>query len=85
MTSLKLGGYVDANFKLDGKAQKRVRIPPRRCLAVSWASKKRASPVTSSSEAELVAAVSAAQEAVYLETPPARAQAPTNGAYTIVH
>jgi hypothetical protein len=60
-----LTGYVDANFKLDGKAQTGY-VFLLSGAAIYWASKKQSAPVTSSSEAELVAAVSAAQKAVYL-------------------
>ena len=63
--TVKLSGFVDANFKLDGKAQTGY-VFLLSGAAISWGSKKQTAPVTSSSEAELVAAVSAAQEAVYL-------------------
>ena len=63
--ALQLTGYVDANFKLDGKAQTGY-VFLLAGAAISWASKKQTAPVISSSEAELVAAVSAAQEAIYL-------------------
>jgi len=63
--TMKLGGYVDASNRQDGKGQTGY-VFILGGAAISWASKKQSAPVTSSSEAELVAAVSAAQEAIYL-------------------
>jgi hypothetical protein len=61
----KLVGFSDANYNRNGTSQSGY-IFLLGGSAVSWASKKQSCPVLSSTEAELVAAVSAAQEAVYL-------------------
>jgi hypothetical protein len=62
---LHLQGYSDANYNRTGTSQSGYIF----MLAggpISWASKKQSAPTLSSTEAELVAAVSCGQEAIYL-------------------
>jgi hypothetical protein len=62
---LELIGYTDANYNRDGCSQSG-NVFLHGGAAISWASKKQTAPTLSSTEAELVAAVSASQEAIYL-------------------
>jgi len=62
---LVLTGYTDANFNKDGCSQSG-NVFLLGGAAIWWASKKQSAPTPSSTEAELVAAVTAPQEAIYL-------------------
>jgi hypothetical protein len=62
---LELTGYTDANYQKTGCSQSGY-IFLLAGAAISWASKRQTAPTLSSTEAELVAAVTASQEAIYL-------------------
>ena len=58
-------GFTDANYNRQGNAQSGY-VFILAGASVSWASKQQSCPTLSSTEAELVAAVTATQEAIYL-------------------
>jgi hypothetical protein len=62
---LVLTGYTDANYNKTGCSQSGYLFLLAGA-AISWASKRQTAPTMSSTEAELVAAVTASQEAIYL-------------------
>ena len=63
--NLILTGYTDANYSKTGCSQSGY-IFLLGGAAISWASKRQTAPTLSSTEAELVAAVTASQEAIYI-------------------